>query len=696
MASRLAVDIGGTFTDIALETGGKRFTTKVLTTPNKPETGVMAAIEIVLSQAGTQGADIDLVIHGTTLATNALIERKGALTALITTQGHRDTLETAFEDRFSEYDLNIDKPEPLVPRPLRFTVPERMNARGKVLLALDEAAVEALVPELARLGVASVAVGLLHSYANPAHERRIRELLQARLPELWITLSSEVCPEVREYERLSTACANAYVQPLMAGYLGRLDGLLRLTGFRCPLFLMLSGGGLATLNTAMRFPIRLVESGPAGGAILAGFIAAECGLPKVLSFDMGGTTAKICLIDEYRPQGSRSFEVARIYRSLKGSGLPLRIPVIEMVEIGAGGGSLAEIDALRRIKVGPESAGSEPGPACYGRGGVMPTVTDADVVLGRIDPDLFAGGTLKLDAVAANAAVTRMIGGPLALDGPVAAFGISEIVEENMANAARVHAIERGKTLSDCTMVAFGGAAPVHAARLAQKIGIDRIIVPTSAGVGSAIGFLRAPIAYEVVRSLYMRLEAFDLALVNRTLGEMRAEAEAVVRQGAPAGAIAETCTAEMRYLGQGHEITVPVSLGLLTKDSVAAIRASFEAKYGEQFGRAIGGVPIELLAWSVVVRSDVATPVRQKAVELRPAPAPHEHRLLFDAECEAYREVPVYRRATLAPGMTIAGPAVIAEAETSTVVVDGFDAHLNALDYIVLERQRPAEGTSS
>ena len=693
-SGRLAVDIGGTFTDVALEIGRQRFTTKVLTTSGAPELAVMTGIRNVLQQAGRGAGDIANVIHGTTLATNALIERKGALTALITTAGHRDTLETAFEDRFSEYDVYIDKPKPLVPRPLRFGVPERMNAAGQVLLALDERAVEGLVPELERRGVVSVAIGLLHAYANPAHERRIRDILHKRLPQLWLTLASEVCPEVREYERLSTACANAYVQPLMAGYLGRLGELLAADGFDCPLFLMLSGGGLATLETAMRFPIRLVESGPAGGAILAGFIAAECCLPKVLSFDMGGTTAKICLIDDYRPQGSRRFEVARMYRFLKGSGLPLRIPVIEMVEIGAGGGSIAEIDNLRRIKVGPESAGSDPGPACYGRGGTRPTVTDADVVLGRIDPVSFAGGTLQLDVKAAERAVAAVVGGPLKLSGPVAAYGVSEIVDENMANAARVHAVERGKAMEARTMVAFGGAAPLHAARLAEKIGIDRIIVPTGAGVGSAIGFLRAPIAYEVVRSLYMRLDDFDIGRTNRVLREMQAEARAVVVPGAGGARLSETRFADMRYLGQGHEIEVPVPPGDLTRKSIEQIRALFEAGYRTHYGRTVSGVPIELLSWSLTVRADVATPKPQAKVKRRAAPKARETRKLFDPERERYIEVPVYRRPDLAPGMTIKGPAIIAEAETSTLVTGKFNSYLDAAGYIVLERRRPAEGT--
>ena len=686
-AARLAVDIGGTFTDVVVERDGHRATAKVLTTPRAPERGVMAAIAVVLGDAGVTPGDIGIVIHGTTLATNALIERKGARTALIATAGHRDTLELAYEDRFSEYDVYIDKPVPLVPRHLRYTVPERVDARGRVLLALDERAVDALVPELERQGVGSLAVGFLHAYANPAHERRVGEILGARLPGVWITLASEVCPEVREYERFSTACANAYVQPLMAGYLGRLATMLKDAGIACPLFLMLSGGGLATLETAMRYPVRLVESGPAGGAMLASRIAEECDLSSVLSFDMGGTTAKICLIDGGRPRTSRSLEVARMYRFLKGSGLPLRVPVIEMVEIGAGGGSIATVDALRRIRVGPESAGAEPGPACYALGGTAPTVTDADVVLGRIDVDGFAGGTLKLHAGRANDALARAVGAPLELTGALAAFGVSEVVEENMANAARVHAIERGTALAGRTLVAFGGAAPLHAARIAEKLGIDRVIVPTAAGVGSAVGFLRAPVAYEVVRSRYMRLAEFDPAVANAVLAEMQAEARAVVAAGAPGATVVETRLADMRYVGQGHEIPVPLPVRPLADGDGALLATSFDERYRAQYGRTVAGVEVEILSWSLTVESEGAPPDRRATPPPRPGPPPIDRRPLFDPATTAHTDVPVYARDDLAPGSIVRGPAVIAEAQTTTVVSALFAARVDAFGHLVLER---------
>jgi N-methylhydantoinase A len=530
--ARLGVDIGGTFTDVALETGGQLFSAKVLTTPEAPERAVIAAIRTVLTDAGLKPGDPSIVIHGTTLATNALIERKGAKTALVTTEGFRDTIEIRHENRFEQYDVNIDLPPPLVPRRWRFVVPERLDARGRVVTPLDEGAVAALAEPLATAGIESVAIGFLHSFMNPAHEERTRDILAAGLRGVTFTLSCEVSPEMREYERFSTACANAYVQPMMGRYLANLEALLRAEGLVCPLFLMLSGGGLTTVETAIRFPVRLVESGPAGGAIFASHLARQCGLDKVLSYDMGGTTAKICLIDDFQPQSSRAFEVARIYRFKKGSGLPLRIPVIEMVEIGAGGGSIARVDRLRRITVGPDSAGADPGPACYGRGGTLPSVTDADLLLGCIDPAGFSGGRLALDFAAAEGAVQREIAAPLGLALPLASFGVGEIVDENMANAARVHAIESGKDARGRTLVAFGGAAPLHAARLADKLGLDRVLVPKNAGVGSAVGFLRAPIAYEIVRSQLQRLDAFDADAANTLFAAMRAGAEAIVRRG--------------------------------------------------------------------------------------------------------------------------------------------------------------------
>ena len=603
-SARLAVDIGGTFTDFALERDGSRFSRKFLTTQAAPEEAVLAGTDLLLAELGIAPAEFELVVHGTTLATNVIIERKGAKTALLVTSGFRDAVEIAYENRFEQYDIFMEKPPPLVPRHLRLPIPERIEARGRVVEPVDEAALAAAADRLREERVASLAIGFLHSYLNPAHELRARAVLEGLLPGVAITLSSEVCPEMREYERWSTACANAYVQPLMDRYLGRLEQGLAERGFHCPLFLMTSAGGLTTVETARRHPIRLVESGPAGGAILAARIADILGERRILSFDMGGTTAKICLIDKAQPQTARVFEVARIYRFVKGSGLPLRIPVIEMVEIGAGGGSIARVDSLGRIVVGPDSAGSEPGPACYGRGGAEPTVTDADVVLGRIDPKAFSGGDMSLDVTAAQRAVAGRIGTALSLTAEHAALGISEMVDENMANAVKVHAIESGKDVRPRTLIAFGGAAPLHAARVAEKLGVGRVLVPANAGVGSAVGFLRAPVAYEIVRSRLMRMSSFDEAEANALVLDMRGEAEAIVCRGAGATKLVEHRSAFMRYRGQGHEISVNLPVRAFVADDRVTLTELFEAAYRRLYSRAIPGVDIEILSWVVSVAS--------------------------------------------------------------------------------------------
>ena len=686
--ARLGVDIGGTFTDVALERGGRRWSAKILTTPDAPERGVIEVIHHVLGEAGLTAADPSIIIHGTTLATNALIERKGAKTALITTEGFRDTIEIRHENRFEQYDVNIDLPPPLVPRRLRFPVRERIDANGRVLVPLDKAGVAALAPHLGARGVEAVVVGFLHSFVNPAHERRAGEILARHLPGVQITLSSDVSPEMREYERFSTACANAYVQPLIGRYIANLERLLRHHGFRCPLFLMLSGGGLTTAETAIRFPVRLVESGPAGGAIFAAEIARQCELDKVLSYDMGGTTAKICLIDDLKPQTGRAFEVARVYRFKKGSGLPLRIPVIEMVEIGAGGGSIARVDQLKRITVGPDSAGADPGPACYGRGGAEPSVTDADLVLGRIDPTGFSGGRMALDRAAAEMALRRDVATPLALSVELAALGVSEIVDQNMANAARVHAIESGKDARQRTLVAFGGAAPLHAARLAEKLGLDRVLVPSYAGVGSAVGFLRAPIAYEIVRSALQRLEAFDAEAANALMAGMRAEAEAIVRRGAPAAPLAETRSAFMRYRGQGHEIAVPLPTRAYRSNDAAMLRAAFEDAYRRLYHRIIPDVEVEVLSWVLLLSApppvEPASPPRASQSH---TPRPARTRPVFDPELGEFVSIPIHERRDLKPGARIPGPAVIVEDETSTVVTRLFAAHIDPFGYIELTR---------
>jgi len=688
-AARLAVDIGGTFTDLALEHAGQRTTIKILTTQAAPEQGVLEGVRAILAAANIAAADIGIVIHGTTLATNAIIERKGARTALITTQGFRDVIAMGNESRYDQYDLNITLPEPLVPRHLRLTVPERLDNEGNVLLPLDEAAVRALAPVLRDGGIQSLAVGFLHAFVNPRHEQRVREIMAETLPDVTVSLSSEVSPEMREWERFSTTVANAYVQPLMARYLRGLEAGLRGLDVAAPVFLMLSGGGLTTIETACRFPVRLVESGPAGGAIFSASIAKECGLQNVLSFDMGGTTAKICLIDGFKPQTARAFEVARVGRFRKGSGLPLRIPVIEMVEIGAGGGSLAHVDAMGRIAVGPESAGADPGPACYGRGGTQPAVTDANLVLGRYDAARFAGGSMALDSAAAHDALAAEVGGKLGLTAEMAALGVVEMVDENMANAARVHAIESGKTYDGRTLIAFGGGGPVHACRVAEKIGISRVLVPSGAGVGSAIGFLRAPVGYEVVRSLYQRFSTFDVDAVNALLAEMQAEAMRVVQAAGSGVATTETRTAFMRYVGQGHEIPVPLPARVLTVDDVGVVRARYDKEYTKFYDRPVPGSDVEIMGYAVVVATVVedlvSSPLADQIMALEMAP--HDTRLVRDTTTGEVSPWSAFNRIALLPGSRVTGPAIVAEDETSTLVGPGWSATLNELGYILLTK---------
>lgn len=690
---RLAADVGGTFTDVVLEAGRRRFSAKVLTTPAAPEMAILDGSRRVLVEANLTFADISIVIHGTTLATNAIIERKGARTALIATEGFRDVIEIADESRYDQYDLTIEKPPVLVPRRLRFTVPERMDVHGQVHLPLDEAAVEKIARSVKREKIEAIAVALIHSYANPAHEHLVAVILRRLCPDVALTLSSEVCPEMREYERTSTAIANAYVQPLMSSYLGRLETALAAEGYRHPIHLITSGGSLTSLSTARQFPVRLVESGPAGGAILAADVAAERGEKKVVSFDMGGTTAKICLIQDYQPFKARTFEVDRAARFLKGSGLPVRIPVIEMVEIGAGGGSIARIDTLKRITVGPDSAGSVPGPACYARGGTEPTVTDADVVLGRIDVDGFAGGMLKLEPALAEAALTKRIGDPLDLAREQAAFGVAEIVDENMANAARVHSVERGAVIADCTMIAFGGAAPLHACRLAEKLGISRIIVPSGAGVGSAIGFLKAPTAFELVRSRFMRLDSFDAAAATELLDEMSREARALAEPAAAGRTLSESRVAYMRYTGQGHEIAVALPNTMLQANEADRLREHFEAHYRALFERHIPGARIEVLSWSVLVTTQAGkirrlAAAKPEAAKVGTARATGS-RLVWSQTDGTTQKIDVYRRDDLKSGAVVRGPAMILESGTSTYVTASFDASLDAGGAIVLDRRK-------
>ena len=675
--ARLAVDIGGTFTDLVLETPSGTHSHKLLTSADAPERAVLEGTQALLAATGVAPGAIGLVLHGTTLATNALIERKGARTALLTTQGFRDSVEIAYEHRFAQYDLTMERPAPLAPRALRYTVPERVAADGGVLLELDEAALFGVAGQARADGVQALAICFLHSFTNDAHERRAAEILAPLLPEVSLSISCEVCPEVREYDRMSTTLANAYVRPLMDGYLARLEQGFAAAGLAAPILMMMSSGGLCTVEAARRFPVRLVESGPAGGAILARYVAAQNGLERVLAFDMGGTTAKLTLIDHGRFHMNRSFEVARAYRFVQGSGLPIRIPVIELVEIGAGGGSIARRDGMGRIQIGPDSAGSAPGPACYGLGGAAPTVTDADLLLGRLDPAFFAGGSIALDEAAAATAFARAF----PVGGAEAPVGVAEIVDETMASAARIHAVENGEDTAGRTMIAFGGAAPLHAARLAQKLGIARVLVPLGAGVGSAHGFLQAPIGFEVVRTRYTRLDAMDPAALDAMFAEMRAEAEAVVLQAAPAEGLVEARTAFMRYRGQGHEIAVPVG-GAVTAEGLGA---AFTQAYRAVFGRAIPGLAPEVMTWALALSAPRPSPDALLPVAAVAAGLAARTRRMTDPATGQTHDAAIHPRGELAPGATLVGPALIIEDETTTVVPPGWTASVNGARQIVL-----------
>ena len=672
---RVGVDIGGTFTDVALAYAGGLTTCKVLTNYTEPETAILEGIAIAAAQAGVPVSDIGQVIHGTTLVTNALIQRRGAKVAFITTQGFRDVIEMRSENRFEQYDLNLTLPVPMVPRQDRLTLNERMDHAGHVLQPLDPVETDAMVATILAGDYDAVAIGLMHSYANNAHEMQMADALRAAAPDLSISVSSVISPQMRELPRFNTVIANAYVQPQVARYLGRLIDRLLGVGVTGLVFMMHSGGGLISVKTAVDQPVRLLESGPAGGAIYAADFARAQGIDQALSFDMGGTTAKICLIEGGRPKTANTFEVARTYRFKKGSGMTVSTPVVEMVEIGAGGGSIASIDSLGRIQVGPQSAGSEPGPACYGQGGSVPTVTDANLLLGRLDPANFAGGTIPLIVAAATGAVTAALARPLQTTTQEAAFGVTEMVDENMANAARVHTVENGRDIERFTMIGFGGGAPLHACRLGEKLGIKDIIIPPGAGVGSAIGFLKAPFSYEATKGLFQRLSDFDASAINTALLALRAEATAFVAAGADAAPTSIRLTAYMRYSGQGWEIPVPLAFETFTDTDAAMILAAFEKNYRTLFGRTIDGLGVEITNWSLVVASDVPPPASVTRRTDGTPIAADRTRQFFDAGLRKMVDASEVTRSAMTTCQMIDGPAVIVEDETTTIVTSAYRA---------------------
>lgn len=685
---RVGVDIGGTFTDVALEHAGGMSTCKVLTDYTAPEAAILEGLQAVCAQAEVPLAGIEQVIHGTTLVTNALIERRGAHTGFITTEGFRDVIEMRSENRFEQYELNLELPKPLIPRQDRLIAQERVAANGDVLLPLADGEIDRLVEHVRSSGYQAVAIGLMHAYANPIHEQRIAAALRAAMPELYVSLSSVVSPQMRELPRFNTVIANAYVQPRMADYLDRLVAKLRDASVNAPVFLLHSGGGLISLETAIEQPVRLLESGPAGGAIFAAEFARAHGIDKALSFDMGGTTAKICLIEDGKPKTANSFEIARTYRFKKGSGMLVSTPVVEMVEIGAGGGSIASIDTMGRIQVGPKSAGSEPGPACYQRGGEAPTVTDANLILGRLDPDGFAGGKIPLSPELSAQAIQGTLCEDTGFSKSDAAFGITEMVDENMANAARVHTVEHGRDIEHFTMIAFGGGAPLHASRLCEKLGIERLIIPPGAGVGSAIGFLRAPFSYEATRGHYQRLNDFDADVANTVVEELKQEARSFVLAGAGDSTIETRLTLFMRYTGQGWEIPVICDQTSFVEDDTKMLLAAFEDAYRTLFGRIIDGLAVEITNWALNVMTPVPpTALVAPPVRLYDAEATRQ-REIFDAAKRELLDAAEVPRAAMRPGASVEGPAVIVERETSTIITAAYRASMQCDGALLIERK--------
>jgi N-methylhydantoinase A len=686
---RAGVDIGGTFTDILLfdEATGTFTIGKTLTTPEDPSAGVMNALGEVNSTTNTTLGDIAQIVHGTTLVTNALIERKGAKTALITTKGFRDALEIAREHRYDLYDLLIELPTPLVPRYLRLELDERMLSDGSVLRPLARKSVSDLLDSLKADNVEAVAVCLIHSYVNDAHEQLVGDVLAAEAPDLVISLSSDVVPEIREYERTSTTVANVYVRPLTERYLARLVESFQEGGFTGSVYIMLSSGGLCTVEAAQRYPIRLVESGPAAGALAAAHLGKLSGRSSLLSFDMGGTTAKCCLIDKAGPSHSAEFEVGRVYRFKQGSGFPVSVPVIELIEIGAGGGSIARIDAMGLLKVGPDSAGADPGPACYDRGGDQPTVTDADLVLGYLDPNHFLGGSMRLNVDAARAAL-ELLGNHLGMTVEQTAWGIHQIVNEQMAGAARIHAIERGEDARLFPLFAFGGAGPVHAFGVAQILRSPEIIVPFGAGVASTIGFLVAPIAFDYVRTLVGRLHELDWAVINERFAEMESEGIATVSS---AGVSPEAVTiqrfAEMRYVGQGHQVRVELPNSELGKSTIHQLIERFEGVYQRLYGRTADGNQIEAINWRVVASAPAPNlPLEGfgSGAASRRSPLSGSRRIYLPGT-QSFETVPVFDRYAIDQSFQETGPMIIEERESTIVVGPGADVHVDSFSNVVI-----------
>ena len=691
---RVGVDVGGTFTDFVLvdEKRDLIFTGKRLTTPEDPGLAITDGLERLVSESGTSVPELDAVVHGTTLVANTIIERKGAKVGLITTKGFRDSLEMGREIRYDLYDLFFEKPEPLAPRFLRQPVDERIDAKGNVLRPLDENTLGAAAEKLVAEGVEAIAICFMHAYANDAHERQAKEILDAKYPDMPITTSTEVAPEIREYERANTACANAYVLPLMQRYLGDLSQKLSDQGLKQPLYLMQSGGGIASVTRGQAAPIHLIESGPAAGATAGAFYGRLTGTEQVISFDMGGTTAKMCLIEEYEPEHAHEFEAGRVRRFKKGSGLPLKVPVIDLIEIGAGGGSLARVDNMGLLKVGPDSAGSEPGPVCYGLGGTQPAVTDADLLLGYLSPEYFLGGEMNLDLGLVKDAVEEKLANVTGLSVEEVAAGIHTIVNENMASATRMYIAEKGRDPRRYALIASGGAGPVHAYGMAKLLKISRVICPLGAGVLSALGFLVAAPGTDSVRSYVSRLENLDWDRLNRLFREMEEEAMAqIVEAGADPATVIMRRRADMRYSGQGFEIDVPVPDGEMDGSAADVMRQSFLDKYQELFGRQIDDLPIEALTWRIYASGPTPNvELNFAGQQIDEEPSDKGERQVYFPET-GYATCRIYNRYALKPGDSFRGPAVIEERESTAVAGPDTTVSIDKYLNLVIDIDPPA-----
>ena len=668
------IDVGGTFTDFVVfdhETG-KYYFGKRLSTPENPSKGILSGIVDLCRSLEYPVSSIDHLVHGTTIVANQIIERKGAVVGLITTKGFRDSLELGREQRYDMYDLFIKKASPLVPRFLRASVSERIDWDGKVLRPIKIEELNDIMSSFEKEGVQSVAVCLIHGYRNAEHELKIRDYLNKIHPGLYVSISSEVSPEVREHERASTTATNAYVQPAVDRYLDGLELGFKSMESKSTIYIMLSGGGITTVDMARRAPVRMVESGPAAGAIAGSFYAKLCGEPNVVSFDMGGTTAKICLINDHVPTRTSELEVAREHRFKKGSGLVLKVPSIEMIEIGAGGGSIGHVDSMGLLKVGPESAGADPGPACYALGGSSPTITDADLLLGFLNSEFFLGGEMKLNKDEASNILKEKIGDPLALGVVDAARGMAEVVDENMAAAAKTYASERGVDIRNYAMVAFGGAGPVHAYRVAKVLGIKRIICPLGAGVMSSIGMMVAPKSIDFVQSYIVRIDNIDWKHLDSLYGKMEESAVKILAEsGVDQKDICFARTADMRYVGQGSEISVTIPEGLFTSRDSNELTVLFGQTYRNLYKRHLTHVPVEAITWRLTASEPGSVP--ELNYEFSRYPKKHNGlkstRSVFQFECGSFVDVPVYDRYSLMPGFTCKGPALIEERESTVVV---------------------------